>query len=405
MAAVDVLGFIGILLIIGFLADYLFRKMSLPDVLILLVLGYLIGPLLNIISPSHIAPASQIIASLALVTILFNGGLDLEFDKIIRSAPRALIMVLLGISVSMVATAAFVYYILDFDLMNSLLLGAIVSGTSPAIVMPLVRRAKVPGEVSAVLNLESAFNGALVIVISLVILEVMTTGGSGNEVVIAGQTIAVRFVVGIATGIAAGIFWLWVLAMIEGEVYDDILTLAMVFLLYFIVESIQGSGAIFVLVFGVILGNGMRVARFFKIKRTIEVHELMRKFHSQVSFLIKTFFFVYLGLMITFDEPILILQGVVLSFILLFARYIIVLLSSIGNKTLLSNKGILTTMLPRGLSAAVVAEIVLSSGIPGTSDYSDIIIVVIIATVVISAIGIPVFTRKSQKETDEPVQD
>jgi cell volume regulation protein A len=401
MTAVQILGFIGILLAIGFMADYLFRKISFPDILILLALGYLIGPVFNIIDPSQIAPASQVIASLALVIILFNGGLDLKFAAVLSSAPRAVGLIILGIGASMAATAAFTYYILGWQLMDSLLLGAIIGGTSPSIVMPLVNRAKVSGKVSSVLNLESAFDGALVIVIALVILQLMTGGSTGNEASMVGQAIAIRFSLGAAIGIGVGFFWLWMLTLLEGEVFDDILTLAVVFLFYFGVESINGSGVIFALVFGVMLGNGVEVAKFLRIKRTVEIHDVMRKFHSQMSFLIKTFFFVYLGLMITFDEPRMILLGAVLSVALLFVRYIVVLLTSIGDRTLLANQGFLTSMFPRGLSAAVVAEIVVASAIPNASVYPSVIMVVIVVTVVIAAIGIPIFARKVPEENAE----
>src|SRR4030043_227331 len=167
MTAIQIIGFIGILLIIGFLADYLFRKTRFPDILILIALGYLIGPVFHIINPSEIAPASQIIASLALVVILFNGGLDLEFAKVLSSAPRALFLVFTGIVLSVASTAAFVYYLMHWGFMDSLLLGVIVGGTSPSIVLPLISRAKVPGDISSILSLESAFNGALVIVVAL----------------------------------------------------------------------------------------------------------------------------------------------------------------------------------------------------------------------------------------------
>jgi cell volume regulation protein A len=398
MTAVQILGFIGILLIIGFLADYLFRKVSFPDILILIALGYLVGPVFKIVDPAQIAPASPIIASLALVIILFNGGLEIEFAALRSSAPRAIILVVLGIGASTAAIAAFTYYILGWDLMGSLLLGAIISGTSPSIVMPLVSRAKVPSGVSSVLNLESAFDGALVIVIALVVLQIMIGGETGHEASMVGQAIAIRFSVGAAIGIAAGFLWLWVLTLIEGEIFDDILTLAVVFLLYFGVESIQGSGVIFALVFGLMLGNGVRVARFLRIKRTIAIHEVMKKFHSQMSFLIKTFFFVYLGLMMTFDETAVIIVGVILTLVLLFVRYIIVFFTSIGSGTLLANRGFLTTMFPRGLSAAVVAEIVVAAGIPNAYIYPSIIMIVIVASVIIAALGIPIFARKPPTE-------
>jgi cell volume regulation protein A len=394
MTAVQIIGFIGILLVVGFLADYLFRKTRLPDILILIALGYLIGPVFHIISPSGIAPASQIIASLALVVILFNGGLDLEFAKVLSSAPRALILVFVGIVASIASTTTFAYYLMGWGFMDSLLLGAIVGGTSPSIVVPLISRIKVPAEVSSILSLESAFNGALVIVVALVILETISTGQTGNAALMVAERITLQIFLGGLIGVIVGVVWLWVLTLLEGETYDDILTLAIAFLLYFIVESMGGSGVIFALTFGLMLGNGMQVAKFLGIKRTVVIHELMKKFHSQMSFLIKTFFFVYLGLMITFAQHGLILAGVAISLVLLLVRYIVVLLTSIRSDVLLANKGLLTTMLPRGLSAAVVAEIVVVSGIPNASIYPGIIMIVIVTTVIISAIGIPIFTRK-----------
>jgi len=100
----------------------------------------------------------------------------------------------------------------------------------------------------------------------------------------------------------------------------------------------------------------------------------------------------------TFDEPRLIILSLILSLLLLFVRYLVVIISSLGNRTLLANKGLLTTMFPRGLSAAVLAQIVVTSSIPDASVYSDIIIAIILITVIISAIGIPIFARRAQVE-------
>jgi len=401
MTAPHILGFLGILFIIGFIGDYLFKKISFPDILVLLGLGYVAGPVLHIVDPAWVAPAAPIIANLSLVVILFNGGLGLEFSQARATAPRAIALALVGIVASMIAAAAFVYYVLDWELMNSLLLGAIVGGTSPAIVMPLIGRAKVSPETSSLLHIESALNGALVIVIALVILEVMTAGATGNIGPVIAKAIGMRFLIGLGIGGAAGFAWLWVMTFIEGELYDDILTLAVLFLLYLAVESLQGSGAIFALVFGLILGNGMDFARFLRTKRTIEIHNTMMAFHSQISFIVKTFFFAYLGLMITFDDPNVIVPSILLSLVLLGVRCIVVPAISIGKKSLLANTGILATMLPRGLSAAVVAAIVASSGIPNARLYPEIVIVVIVTTVIISALGIPIFARKSPEKNSE----
>jgi cell volume regulation protein A len=396
MAATHILGFLGILFVIGFIGDYLFRKIGFPDILALLALGYVVGPVLHIVDPNWVAPATPVIANLSLVIILFNGGLDLEFAQARATAPRATALAIIGIIASMTAATAFIYYVLNWELMNSLLLGAIVGGSSPAIVMSLIGRAKVSAEISSLLHIESALNGALVIVIALVILEVMTAGATGSVAPVIAKAIGTRFLIALGIGAAAGFVWLWVLTFIEGELYDDILTLAVLFLLYFAVESLEGSGAIFALVFGLILGNGIDFAGFMRTKRTIEVHSTMMRFHSQISFIVKTLFFAYLGLMITFDDTSVILPSIILSLILLGVRFIVVPAISIGKRSLRAKTGILATMLPRGLSAAVVAEIAATSAIPNARLYPEITILVIAVTILISAVATPIFARKSR---------
>jgi len=401
MTATHILAILGVLFTIGFIGDYLFKKISFPDILVLLALGYVAGPVLHIVDPAWVAPAAPIIAKLSLVVILFNGGLGLDFSEARANAPRAIALSLVGMAASMTVATTFVYYILNWDFMSSLLLGAIVGGTSPAIVMPLIKRAKVSAEVSCLLNIESALNGALKIVIALVILEVMTVGATGNIGPVIARAIGMRFLIGLGIGGAAGFAWLWVLTFIEGELYDDILTLAVLFLLYLAVESLQGSGAIFAIVFGLILGNGTDFARFLRTKRTAEVHSTMMTFHSQIYFIVKTFFFAYLGLMITFDDPEVIVPSILLSLVLLGVRCIVVPAISIGKKRLRASTGILATMMPRGLSAAVVAEIAAISAIPNARLYPEITIVVIATTVIISAVGIPLFARKPPAENNE----
>jgi cell volume regulation protein A len=398
MTAAQLLGFLGILFIIAFIGDYLFKRRSFPDIIVLLGLGYVAGPVLKLVDSAWIAQASPMIASLSLVVILFNGGLGLEFSQARAIAPRAIALALLGIGASMAAATAFMYYVLHWELMNSLLLGAIVGGSSPSVVMPLIRRAKVTREISCLLNIESAMNGALVIVIALVILEVMTAGATGNIGPAIAKAIGLRFLIGLGIGAAAGFAWLWVMTFIEGELYDDILTLAVLFLLYLAVESLQGSGAIFAIVFGLILGNGIDFARFLRTKRTMEIHNTMMTFHNQIYFIVKTLFFAYLGLMLAFDDPNVVVPSIILSLVLLAARCIVVPAISVRKRNLLAHTGILATMLPRGLSNAVVAEIVVASGIPSARLYPEIAVVVIVTTVIISAVGIPVFARKSPQE-------
>ncbi len=398
MSVVDVFGLIGILLVIGFLADFLCKKTRFPDILILLALGFLIGPVLKWVDPAQIAPFSQLIASLALVVIIFNAGIEFEFTRVLSSAPRTLILVLFGVAFSIAAVAALAYYLFDWKLMNSILLGTIVGGTSSAIVMPLICRARVPEQASSLLILESVLNSPVIIVIALVLLESVVAGEAGISLSTVGVDIVTQFLLGLSVGVIAGLFWLWILTLLQKEEYNDILTLAVVLLLYYAVEQINGSGVIFALVFGLILGNGVGVSKLLKLKRTAEATEIMRRFTAQIYFFIKTFFFIYLGLIITFGDPMLVVLGVVISLVLLLVRYFAVLLTSIGNRTLFSNRGILTTMLARGESAAVLIQLVVAAGIINAAVYPDIIMTIIITTVVISALGVIIYGGEPAEE-------
>jgi len=398
LTANEILGLFGLLLVIGFLADYLFKKTNFPDILLLLGLGYLVGPILHIIDPVQLASASQLIASIALIIIIFNGGIGFDFAGIISNTPRALILAVLGVAFSIWAIAGPIYYLYDWPMLDSLLLGTIVGGTSSATVIALVMRARVPGPVSSLLSLESVLNSPFIIVLALILLEAVSGGEAGISLLDVGQAILLRFGLGITIGAFTGLVWLWLLSLMQKESYNDIVTLAIVFLMYYVTEWLNGSGVIFALVFGVMLGNGVSLSKKLKFRTAIESTQVMKGFTAEIYFFIKTFFFIYLGSIISFSQPQYAIFGIVASFVLLFARLIAVVMSSIGNRVLLYNQGILTTMLARGESAAVLVQIVVASQIPNAAFYPDIIMAVIITTTVISALGIVVFAQKEDED-------
>lgn len=383
----------GIILILGFLGDYLFRRTGVPDIIILLLLGFVIGPVLGVINPAELSDIIPVFSSLALVVILFDGGLRLSLFKVLRESPRAALLAVLGIAISMLSTAALAVIILNWSFINGMLLGAIVGGTSSSIVMPIVSRLKTSDKISTMLSLESVFTDAFVVVMGITLLQLMTSVPNGNEASILAGGIASQFSIGIFIGMVSGVIWLSALKVIQGQLYDDITTLATVFLLFAIVEMLGGNGAIFALTFGLILGNGKEIARMLKIKQNVEAGSIMKKFHSQISFFIRTFFFVYLGLIISFGNAMFFAFGVVLAFILLAGRYLAAFVTCHGNPLFATNIKTIALMLPRGLAAAIMAQLVATSGIPGADVYSDIIIGVIVTTVLIASFGIMFFER------------
>ncbi len=396
---VSVLPFLlaGIILILGFIGDYIFKKTSVPDILIMIFLGYMLGPVFNIINLADLAPITQVFATLALLVILFDSGLQLDLIKTLRNSPRAVIMAFTGMVFSMFLGAFFLVLVLNWSFIESLLMGAILGGTSSAVVIPLITRMNKPEKISTILSLESVFTDALVVVLGITLLQLLTGTVSGDALSIVMTGIASQFSIGIIVGLFLGIIWLSVLKIVRGSVYDDILTLAFVLLVYSIVDGLGGNGAIFAITFGLVLGNGYAISKMLRIKNPVQASKVMKKFQSQISFLLRTFFFVYLGLIISFQNFYMILAGIILSAILLFCRYSTVLIVSVREKLLKKNKMLLTIMLPRGLAAAVMAQIVASSTVPNGALFPDIVIAVIVVTVLISSIGPFLIGRKSKQ--------
>ena len=85
-----------LIILIGFLANYLFSKTGLPDMLILIFLGVLFGPILGVFNPTAVESFAPYIAALALAYILFDGGIGLNIRKVIFSSPRAVLLATFG---------------------------------------------------------------------------------------------------------------------------------------------------------------------------------------------------------------------------------------------------------------------------------------------------------------------
>ncbi len=381
----------GIILILGFIGHYLFKRVSIPDILILIFLGFLIGPVLKIIDPGSLTSILPIFTSLALLIILFDGGLNLNLRKVLSESPRAIVLATTGFILSILATTAFAFFVFKWDLITGVLLGAIIGGTSSAIVIPLVSRAMVSDKVKTLLSLESAFTDALVVVAALAILPLLSQAPTYDLYLLTAKSVASAFSIGIVTGIIAGVVWLKILHHLEDDTYDDIITLAFVLLGFALTQSIGGNGAIFALVFGLVLGNGHVVTEMFKMKKTLVVGDFMKRFQTQISFLIRTFFFVYIGLIFSAINIWTFIYTTILCVVLVAVRFVAAYIATAKSDVLQESRDLIIAMVPRGLAAAVLAQIVTSEGIPMAPLLSDIVVTVIIITTIFSAVGTSIF--------------
>ena len=394
-----------LIILIGFLANYLFNKTGLPDMLILIFLGILFGPILGVFNPTAVKSFAPYIAALALAYILFDGGIGLNIRKVVFNSPRAVLLAVLGFVFSVLGVGLFMVIVFNVPLVYGLLFGSIFGGSSSVVVISLASKIKISEKASITLILESAITDILCIVISLSILDVIVTGQT--DVGSIGLSIVGKFLIGAVIGLVLGVAWLFALRKVASIPFSYMLTLGIVLLGYAASEGLGGSGALSALLFGLILGNEREILRILRqsgytdnevvsnAKLYLFVSKGLKRFEAEVAFLIRTFFFVFLGIIVSISSWSTLLFGVLLSLILLATRFGAVLITTFKS-SLQTERQIMTLILTRGLAAAVLATLPAQYGLPYSNLFVDLAVVVIVTTAVIATIGALALSRKKE---------
>lgn len=387
----------GVIISLGFIGNCLFKRKGIPDNLILILFGLLLGPIFHLVEPSSFAGIAPIFSSIALLIILLDGGMNLNLFKVLGESPKAMVLGTLNVVFSMVLTALFTVTFLEWDLIYGLMLGAMIGGTSSSIVISLVRKLDVSDGIVTLLSLESVFTDALVIVVSVTFLDILGSARvmNLNEMT---QSITSTLSIGVVFGLVLGVLWLKMLSKLRDSVYDDILTLSVAIIFYGLTETVGGNGAIFSLVFGLVLGNSVEIGGMLHMQERVEVGNIMRKFMSQMSFFIRTYFFVYLGLILFIENYSTIIYSALIMVLLIVGRFISVALTSIGDAELKGQREVLVAMMPRGIAAAVMAQLAISSGVQYAYMMPDLILIIIILTVALSSVWSSVLERKKMRD-------
>jgi potassium/hydrogen antiporter len=361
----------------------------------LLLFGVLLGPVLNVFTHEQLSSITPYFASLALIVILFDGGLNMNIKNAIKNSPRALILGIAGFILNVVVTALLCKYILGWRLLNGLLLGSILGGGSSIIVIALARKLGVDKKNETVLCLESILTDVLCTVGAFVIIEIILSGEVSVQAALG--SVALAFGVGIVVGSLIGIAWLNILERIKGKPNIYMLTFGVLLLTFVSARNLGGTGAVSALFLGLIIGNAPQIAKLLKFKNSVSIDESVSSFHCQISFLIRSFFFVFTGLLFSFSSLNIVILGLVLSFIYLGLRFLAVKVAFLKS-SIQDSKSLITIMLPRGLAAAVLASLPFTSGIPGSEVFPEIAFIVIITTIVICTVGVAVLKKKMKPQ-------
>ena len=383
-----------VIIILGFLGEEFFKRTSIPDSILLLLFGVLLGPIFNLFAHEELLAITPYFAALALIIILFDGGLNMNIHEAVKNSPRALVLAISGWILNVLVTAALCKVLLGWRLLNGLLLGSIVGGGSSIIVIALIRKLKVAEEIETVLSLESILTDVLCTVGAFTAINILISGEVSLGAALG--SVGIAFGVGILVGLGFGIAWLVILEKLKGEPNAYMLTLAVLFLTFVVTTNLGGNGALSALFLGLMIGNSRPIARLLKFRTTVSIDDNVRNFHCQISFLIRSFFFVFTGLLFSFSSLTSLLFGLFLSFAFLGIRFIVVKMATLKSE-LHSVETLMTIMFPRGLAAAVLASLPLTMLGSDYQVFPEIAFIVILTTIIVCTIGVAVLKKRQSR--------
>ncbi|WP_103665078.1 potassium/proton antiporter [Gracilimonas amylolytica] len=380
------------LLLISIISSKLGNRWGIPALLIFLGVGMLTGSDgLNLVYFDDYEIA-QSLGIIALIYILFSGGLDTRWKKIRPVIVPGISLSTLGVLVSALIVGGAAIWILDFSILEGILLGAIVSSTDAAAVFSVLRGKAIGFKyrLKELMEFESGTNDPMAIFLALGVIQwmVLPDFGIPDLLILFVLQVAIGLVVGYLFGKA--ITWLINNIHLEYEGLYPVLTLALVPLIYSITDLLGGSGFLAVYLAGLVLGNS----------NFIHQRSLMN-FFDGMGWLMQITMFLTLGLLV-FPNQIMDIwvEGLIIAGVLIvFARPVSVFISLMFSSQKSRGKLMVSWAGLRGAVPIIMATFPLVAGIPNAELIFSVVFFVVVTSVIIQGPTIPWVARKLHVDT------
>lgn len=278
---------IGVALLAGVGLTFLSNRLGLPALVLFLGLGMLVGS--DGLGLIHFDDANlaQVIGSLALAIILFEGGIRSRWRDLKPVLAPSVTLATAGVVMTAFGMGALIWLAFDFDWTYALLIGAIIGSTDAAAVFAAIAPLPLQSHLSSTLELESGTNDPMAIFLAVTLIQMTAEGVVGWAAIgfLAGQII-IGFGAGWLTGIAGG----WLLNRLRADTSYPymIASLALALLTFGVTNVLGGSGFLAVYVAGV------------QLARTVSAYRLtVLRFHESLAWMFQILMFIILGLLVS----------------------------------------------------------------------------------------------------------
>lgn len=342
------MGIAGVLLL-GMVAQWLAWRLRVPSILLLLAFGFLAGRVV----PFNAVLNQDVLfslVSLAVATILLEGGLSLNFREIRQTHGAVIRLCTLGVAVTwMLATAAAVYF-MDLDLRLAALLGAVLVVTGPTVIGPLLRHIKPARNMGAVIRWEGIVVDPIGAMLAVVVFQIILVTSRADAVSVISELIGKTVLVGVLGGflLGKGLEQLFKRHLVPDYLHSPVLLA--VGLMAFAASNLvlPEVGLLTVTVLGITLAN----------QRSVSLTHIF-EFKKNLSVLLISCLFIVLAARI---EPAAVWSLGLGSLLFLGALIVVVrpasvVLATVGSGLTWRQRAFLSLLAPRGIVAAAVTSV------------------------------------------------
>ncbi len=381
-----------VLLLISVLVSKISDRFGIPVLLLFLILGMLAGS----DGPGGIYfdnPAlAQFIGVIALVLILFSGGLDTEWHRVRPVVKEGGLLATLGVFLTALLVGLFASALLKLSWIEGLLLGSIVSSTDAAAVFSVLRSKGInlKGNLKPLLELESGSNDPMAIFLTIGLIQLVTQPEASPLGMIG--LFFLQMIVGGVLGIVMGRVMLFLINRLKlgYEGLYPVLILALVFLTFGLTDALGGSGFLAVFLAGIVLGN-----RDFIHRRSL------LRFYDGLAWLMQIAMFLTLGLLV-FPSRLIPIMGVGLlisGFLIFVARPIGIWIALLPVKLNWRAKTFVSWVGLRGAAPIILATFPLLARIPQADLIFNVVFFIVLTSVLLQGTSIPLVARWLKVDT------
>ncbi len=388
---------VSILLLLSVIVSKASGRLGIPALLLFLVIGMLAGS----DGPGGIyfddPWLAQFLGVVALVFILFAGGLDTNWGSVRPVLWSGLALSTLGVLLTALLVGWFATMVLGFSLLEGLLLGSVVSSTDAAAVFAVLRSRNVSlkGQLKPLLELESGSNDPMAVYLTMGFIHLLShpTASMIDLIPMFLQQMALGAVLGY--GMGKGMVLIINRLRLEYEGLYPVLTLSMVLLTYGATASVGGNGFLSVYLAGLVMGNG----------DFIHKKSLMR-FHDGLAWLMQIAMFLTLGLLVFPSRLVPIIGvGLLVSMFLVFAaRPVSVFISMLFTQMGFKEKVLISWVGLRGAAPIILATFPLLASIPKADMIFNLVFFIVLTSVLLQGTSIPLVARWLGVDTPAPAR-